>query len=69
MEYCTKWELEINACNTKVMVLSTGGVNTKYLTYKGATLESVNSHKYLGSMFTNNGYIRKMELDRVDKAK
>jgi DNA-binding protein YbaB len=68
-EYCEKWNLHVNVKKTMIMVLSKGNSTCNDIHLNGEFLECVRHYKYLGIIISNNGNIKKMEEDRVQKAK
>ena len=65
--FCKEWDLKINVSKTKVIVFNRGGklINIK-ITLDGQVLESAESYKYLGLIFTLNG---KMSVAKSDLGK
>ena len=67
--YCDTWELEVNVTKTKVMVMLAGKTQIQGITFRGQELECVHSYKYLGLILSGEGSMKKMEVERVTKAK
>jgi hypothetical protein len=67
--YCEKWNLKLNVDKTKVMIMSKGYASLKNIKINGEALECVKFYKYLGVIISANGSTKKMEQDRIVKAK
>ena len=54
-DYCTSWSLRVNVSKTKFMITKGSNAQPCELTYQHDTVEQVNSYKYLGIEFCQDG--------------
>ena len=66
-EYCTEWQLNINAKKTKIMVASNRKISAKFI-YKDVELEQVDSFPYLGILFNSKGNFKENTVRLSNKA-
>ena len=67
--YCTDWGLKVNQTKNKAMVFTANGRRvTTNIVLKGEAIETVNTYKYLGVIFSSSGSFTKAIDDLYRRA-